>query len=90
MPRPQYACFTARPKEARWAVFCRSSTGLTPQFPASAPSTTAEIMTAPGAQSVLKVNPKDYAQVLITRQQGRSPTTPGTTFLAGPIKLRDG
>ena len=37
-----------------------------------------------------KVNPKDYSQVLITRQQGRSPTTPGTTFLAGPIKLRDG
>lgn len=41
-----------------------------------------------GAQSVLKVNPKDYSQVLITRQQGRAPTTPGTTFLAGPIKLR--
>jgi hypothetical protein len=42
-----------------------------------------------GAQSTLKVDPGDYQQVLITRQQGRSPKTPGTTFLSGPIRLRD-
>jgi hypothetical protein len=42
-----------------------------------------------GAQSALKVDPGDYQQVQITRQQGRSPKTPGTTFLSGPIRLRD-
>jgi hypothetical protein len=41
-----------------------------------------------GAQSTLKVDPADYRQVLITRQQGRSPKTPGTTYLAGAIRLR--
>ena len=40
-----------------------------------------------GAQSPLKVDPKGYERVILTRQQGQTPKTPGTVYLEGPVKL---
>ena len=41
-----------------------------------------------GAQSTLKQNPRLYQQVLITRESGRNPKTPGSSYLKGDIQFR--
>ena len=41
-----------------------------------------------GAQSTLKQNPRLYQQVLITRESGRNPKTPGSSYLTGDIQFR--
>jgi hypothetical protein len=41
-----------------------------------------------GAQSALKRDPRIYSTVLITRESGRRPKTPGTASLTGPIRFR--
>ena len=41
-----------------------------------------------GAQSTLKQNPRLYQQVLITRESGRNPKTPGSTYLQGDIQFK--
>lgn len=43
-----------------------------------------------GAQSALKVDPRQYKTVLITRESGRNPSTPGSSYLSGEIKFRSG
>lgn len=40
-----------------------------------------------GAQSPLKVDPKSYERVILTRQRGQTPKTPGTVYLAGAVSL---
>ncbi len=46
-------------------------------------TTTGEV----GAQSELKVDPKGYERVILTRQRGQEPKTPGTVYLEGPVRL---
>ncbi len=46
-------------------------------------TTTGEV----GAQSALKVEPKGYERVILTRQRGQKPTTPGTVYLQGAVSL---
>ncbi len=41
-----------------------------------------------GAQSRLTVDPSKYTTVLLTRQTGKTPTTPATTYLSGTVKLK--
>lgn len=41
-----------------------------------------------GAQSALKVDPRAYKTVLITRESGRAPKTPGSSYLSGEIQFR--
>ena len=41
-----------------------------------------------GAQSRLTVDPAKYTTVLLTRQTGKTPTTPATTYLSGTVKLK--
>ena len=41
-----------------------------------------------GAQSVLKQNPRLFQSVLITRESGRNPTSPGSTYLTGKIVFK--
>jgi len=41
-----------------------------------------------GAQSRLTVDPAKYTTVLLTRQTGKQPTTPATTYLSGTVKLK--
>ena len=43
-----------------------------------------------GAQSPLTVDPKNYERVILTRQRGQQPKTPGTVYLQGPITLTAG
>lgn len=40
-----------------------------------------------GAQSALNVEPKGYERVILTRQRGQKPTTPGTIYLQGAVSL---
>jgi hypothetical protein len=40
-----------------------------------------------GAQSPLTVDPKNYERVILTRQRGQQPKTPGTVYLQGPISI---
>lgn len=41
-----------------------------------------------GAQSTIKVDPRGYKTVLITRESGRDPKTPGSSYLSGEIQFR--
>ena len=41
-----------------------------------------------GAQSALKVDPRGYKTVLITRESGRAPKTPGSSYLSGETQFR--
>jgi len=41
-----------------------------------------------GAQSALKIDPRGYKTVLITRESGRNPKTPGSSYLSGEIQFR--
>ena len=41
-----------------------------------------------GAQSTLKQNPRAFKQVLITRESGRNPKTPGSSYLQGDIVFK--
>ena len=40
-----------------------------------------------GAQSPLRVDPTGYDRVILTRQRGQEPKTPGTVYLAGDVKI---
>ena len=41
-----------------------------------------------GAQSTIKQDPRAFQTVLITRESGRNPTTPGSSYLTGEIQFR--
>lgn len=41
-----------------------------------------------GAQSTLKQDPRLFQQVLITRESGRNPKTPGSSYLQGDIQFK--
>lgn len=41
-----------------------------------------------GAQSTLKQDPRAFNEVLITRESGRNPKTPGSSYLTGEIQFR--
>lgn len=41
-----------------------------------------------GAQSTLKQDPRAFQQVLITRESGRNPATPGSSYLSGEMQFR--
>lgn len=41
-----------------------------------------------GAQSTLKQDPRAFTEVLITRESGRNPKTPGSSYLTGEIQFR--
>lgn len=73
------------PKGSGYGVWM-TGTGQKPQWLGyfQAVTTTGQV----GAQSTLKVSPRLFQDVLITRESGRNPTTPGKPYLSGKIRFR--
>lgn len=73
------------PKDTGYGVWLTGG-GKTPQWLGyfQAVTTSGQV----GAQSTLKVDPRGYKTVLITRESGRNPKTPGSSYLSGDIQFR--
>jgi hypothetical protein len=73
------------PKDSGYGVWLTGG-GKTPQWLGyfQAVTTSGQV----GAQSTLKVDPRGYKTVLITRESGRNPTTPGSSYLSGEIQFK--